>query len=340
MKVVKELIGYIVHFVTSEGYAFLSRNRTIYRYHILENKIDRIISLTYTAGYKNFIRSSALNRLLRLGIHHVMVLEDNSLLIFFDRRILKVKNNEIVAEYKLESGTRPLNVCYNTEDKTILWGEYLRSKKSACIRIFRSIDLGDSWEVVYTFSLGQVRHIHNIVYDVFRKHYWVLTGDSDEESGIWMTEDFSKLHPYLIGSQKFRAVSIIPIKDGLIIPTDTASERNVIQLYHHDTGKLERMQELRGSAFYATEVNGHRFVSTVYEPSPVNTDKVADLWNCRNGNNWVKLLSARKDNFPVKYFRYPIIKIPVYEDKFELDCYCFSVRSVKGGTRTLIIRDS
>ena len=340
MNVVRELMGYIVHFVTEEGYAFLSRNSTIYRYHILEDKIDRIISLTYTSGYKDNFRGSTLNRLCRLGIHHILSLKDSSLLIFFDHRILKVVNNEIVCEYKIESCSRPLNVCYNIEDNTILWGDYVTSRYSEPINIYRSNNLGISWDIVYSFPPDQVRHIHNIVYDVFRGHYWVLTGDSNEESGIWMTEDFLKLHPYLTGSQKYRAVAIIPTSDGLIIPTDTGSEQNFIQFYHHETGKLKRVKELGGSALYAAEVNGHRFVSTAYEPSSVNTYKYAELWDIIENFVCVRLISLKKDFFPVKYFRYPIIKIPIYENRFDRNFFCFSTRSVQGGTRTLILRNA
>lgn len=332
------LKDYTVHYVYQNGDALLSKNNQVLRYEYGEDSVRELFTLIYQQPMLNILQNPFLTRLLRTDVSHILALEDNSLLIFFDHRILKIQGTDIISDYQIISCRCPINVLYHREASLIVWGDYVVSKNKMPISIYISTDLGVSWKKKYTFKVGRIRHIHNIIYDNFRKHYWILTGDKNEESGIWMTHDFLTLTPYLVGSQQYRAVSIIPMKDRLIIPTDTEVETNHIKYYSHKEKVLENIQEINGSAMYASRINHHLFISTMYEPSKVNKSKYAELWHSINGDSWEKLLFFRKDNLPVKYFQYPIIKIPVYEPSFHSDYFYFSTRSVVGGIRTVIIK--
>ncbi|MEE9166770.1 MAG: hypothetical protein V3U24_04815, partial [Candidatus Neomarinimicrobiota bacterium] len=249
-------------------------------------------------------------------------------------------NDRITHEYRIQNARYPLNVCYTQSREWIIWGDYARPKTPRGVNVYLSTDLGESWNRVYCFKAGAIRHVHNIVFDPFRDLFWVLTGDRNNEAGIWKTEDFSEVLPFLTGKQEYRAVSIIPTPTGLIIPTDTPSQRNYVQYYSFERERLEPLEELNGSALYCSKVKNWIFLSTAYEPSRINKHKFAELWGAKETGDWKQLLSFKKDFLPVRYFQYPVVKIPYYAEDYQGDFYYFSTRSVKGGSRVLIYRDS
>ena len=90
--------------------------------------------------------------------------------------------------------------------------------------------------MLWEFLPKQIRHIHGCYYDSYRKGVWVLTGDSDKESGLWFTDDFFETLKCIKGNtQNARAVSIIPMRDGLIVPTDSPRQQNYIQFLDFKT---------------------------------------------------------------------------------------------------------
>jgi hypothetical protein len=331
----KVLHNYSVHYVTINGDAILSRRNRVYLYSHRSSTIEELFSLKHKSVSQRLLNRGPFERLLRLEVSHILALDDGSMLIFFDGRILKVRDGHIMVDYLIKTCRTPLNV-FHDPSRGVAWGDYVRLREAGCAHIYQSDDQGKSWRQSFTFDVGQVRHIHNIVFDEFRNHYWILTGDSDAESGIWASGDLSSVIPVLHGRQAYRAVSVIPTAEGLIIPTDSELEPNFIQFYSHESKEVQQVHPLTGSALYAGQVNEWMFVTTAYEPSQVNRLKRADLWYSRSGSRWQLLTSFRKDRLPVKYFRYPVIKIPSYEPDYSQDTYYFSTRSVDAGQNVLI----
>ena len=333
---VKLLRNYSVHYVTGNGDAILSRRNNVCLYHHESAEIEELFSLRHRRIAHRLLNRGALERLLRLEVSHILELQDGSLIVFFDGRILKVEDGKITVDYSIDTCRTPLNVFYDRSRGVLAWGDYVRPREDGHVHIYRSDDLGKSWHNCFTFDVGQVRHIHNIVFDKFRDHYWILTGDSDAESGIWASEDLSNVDSVLHGKQAYRAVSVIPTEEGLIIPTDSELQPNFIQFYSHESKEVQQVHPLTGSALYAGQVNDWMFVTTAYELSSVNHDKQADLWCSKGGSRWQLLASFKKDRLPVKYFRYPVIKIPCYEQHYSQDVYYLSTRSVDAGQNVLI----
>ncbi|GJL57073.1 MAG: hypothetical protein NPIRA02_42050 [Nitrospirales bacterium] len=334
MKILK---NFYIHFVYKNGVALLSRYNSIYRYDGATHTIEKLFSIPYTNTFNNFTKNPLLGRALRTEISHVLGLHDESILVFFDRKIYKVKEGKLLETHSITTCRRPINV-YCTKN-IIVWGDYIISNVPKPVNIFISKDSGCNWDLTYTFKAGEIRHIHNILFDRFRNVYWILTGDEDRESGIWSTTDFVNVEPLLIGSQKFRAVSIIPTIDGLIIPSDTPLEKNKIRFYSFQDNQVSDVADLNGSCMFASQVNREMFVSTMCEPSLVNKHKFTELWHSRDGFKWKKVLSAKKDCLPVKLFQFPWINIPKYESGYNNNDYYFSMRCVLGGMRTVIINE-
>jgi hypothetical protein len=331
----RHFAGYKAHWINKNGNAVLSKNNTLYRYYYQEDAIRKIWDFKYQNSAMGLVNRGLIERFLRGGIHHVLYLNDQYI-VFFDRKIIILKENIINSTHEIKTCKRPLNICYDAENGHIYWGDYIAGGKRFPINIYRSKNCGKDWEVAYTFPAGKIRHIHNIIYDRFRKHYWILTGDTDSESGIWETKDFKHVKHLLRGSQKYRATSLIPLKDGLIIPTDTEYEKNYIQYYSYADHSLKSIREIANSSITANRIDEFSFVGTMVEPSPVNKSKKTKLYVSKNNQDWIELLSLKRDILPGKYFQYPAINMPIYVNNNLADRYYFNVKNTKNNSGVVV----
>jgi hypothetical protein len=254
-----------------------------------------------------------LSRLFRVGLNAVLPLREGSILGIARKRILRCNPGEskLIPAFRIPRGSRPLNVCQIPSGE-IYFGEYFCNSKRETVHIYGSEDEGKTWNIIYTFPPGSIRHIHSIFYDGYRKGCWVLTGDLDDECRLLFTDDrFNTLETIISGSQRARAVSAIPIQNGLIIPTDTPSETNVIQLFDPEKRTFEEIYKLPGSAFFTSQAGNYLLVSTVVEPSHVNTGSYAAIFVSRNGGRaWSELYRQKKDRWPMKLFQYGALVLP------------------------------
>ncbi len=331
----KLLNGYIAHWVSRDGNVILSKNNSIFKYSSNDKQINEIIKLDYSYNLQNLLVKGLIKRLLRGGVHNIIKI-DGRLIIFFDQRIIVVENNCIVSIYNIKTCKRPLNVCIHPISNHIYWGDYIASSERVPINIYCSTDSGASWKIIYTFPVNSIRHIHNIIYDEIRDIFFILTGDRDDESGIWMTRDFNKIEPMLIGKQKYRATSLIVKNDYMIIPTDTELEQNYIQKYIFDDKSLTQLFDIPSSSISAKKLASFSFVSTMVEPSIINTTKYSHVFVSENDTNWSKLFTVKKDMFSGKYFQYSSIQIPNYENAYDGEYFYFNLVNTKGMSGLLI----
>ncbi|GGD49776.1 hypothetical protein GCM10011361_15590 [Muriicola marianensis] len=226
----------------------------------------------------------------------------------------------------------------------VYWGEYFSNPSRSEVHIFGSHN-GIEWEVSYTFPAGSIRHVHGIYKDPFRNGVWVLTGDSDEESGLWFTNDhFKTLKCVISGSQKCRAVSIIPLQDRIIVPMDSPKEINFIQSFSPEQNSFRALRRISGSAFYSYHSPSVSLISTVVEPSEINRSKAVEIWASRECENWIQIARLKMDlwaSISLKIFRYPEIKFPVTEDSDPegITMFCTGTRQF-GNSQVVIDRGS
>lgn len=323
------LKNYKVHWITDGGNAFVSKRATVFLYSYSKDSFQEIIKLKYKSWFKNLFSFGLAEKLLRGGIHHILK-ENNISIIFFDNRIFRINNSVIESVYDIKTCKRPLNICFNNSTNSIYWGDYIASKKRYPINVYYSNDFSKTWNVCNTFKSGTVRHIHNIIYDKYNKRYLVLTGDKDKESGIWETKDFSVIKPLLVGKQKYRATSLIPMKEGLIIPTDTELEKNYIQYYSYSDKQFHSIMKIPSSSIDAQRIDGISFVCTMAEPSSINNTQDVKFFGCIDNKKWIELFSERKKCLSPKYFQYPAVTIPLHEDyNAKTQNYYFNIKNTK-----------
>ncbi len=247
-------------------------------------------------------------RLLREGFHSIAKSDDGTIVAVVRGAILMLKKGgeSFKCVFRIKRGSRPLNICWIPKIGFV-FGEYFSNEKRVPVHIYAS-QKGDFWSSIYTFPKGSIRHIHGIYYDPFREGVWVLTGDRDEESGLWFSSDgFRTVNPIARGSQRARAVSILPVDDGLIVPMDSPIERNYIHHVDVATGTFTRLAELPGSAFYTSRLGEFMFVSTVVEPSKINVTQHAALYVGTASGGWrcMARYERCRANVVEKYMSYP-----------------------------------
>jgi hypothetical protein len=192
----------------------------------------------------------------------------------------------------------------------VFWGEYFDNPKRDQVHIYASTDRGATWHVAYTFPRNSIRHVHNIVYDQWENCFWVLTGDNGPECRILRAAcDFSKVEAVLSGNQQARAVAFIPTAEGLYFSSDTPFETN--HVYRLDRrGNLAALTSLSSSSIYGCRVGDAIFFSTMVEPSAFNLEQSVWVYGSPDGNRWQRLLSWKKDRWPMGLFQYGNALLP------------------------------
>ncbi len=212
----------------------------------------------------------------------------------------------------------------------VVWGEYLGViQPGRPIRIFGSDDAGAHFEVVHEFAPGRVGHVHNVVFDEGRGHYWVLAGDHGPQAGIGMlSADFERFEWLVTGQQSFRVVEVFDFGDRLVYGTDTEVEPNAVLSLDKETGRLERHQELPGSCIYGCRFGDVYAISTSVEPSSVNRSSWCELWVSRDGARWKRAYRAEKDGWNAHYFQFGSIVLP--SGRSGRDHIAWSGQAIKG----------
>ncbi len=241
-------------------------------------------------------RTQLTSRVLRTGFHGLTPLDSGDLIASVRGAMLHLSpgDHQFRCAHTISRGSRPLNVCVHPSGRAY-FGEYYSNPERSEVHIFGS-QSGRRWDVVGSFDPGSIRHIHGIFWDPHRNGMWVLTGDDGEEAGIWWTPDeFRTIEPVVRGNQRARAVTIIPLESGLIVPMDSPDELNFIQHLDTATGKLEPLASVPGSVFHGARSRGLWLLSTAVEKSSVNTDQRPALYASRDGYDWRAIAHFRRD---------------------------------------------
>lgn len=218
-------------------------------------------------------------RLLRLEPRLAFPVSDDELILSYQGKIYKinVNNKEFIVEHTYRSGMNN-TLAFCCENNVILYGEYFGNGKNEEVSIYKRTFSG-VWKIVYTFQPNTIKHIHNIIYDKFRNCYWVLTGDTDDESALWMADpEFTNLVPIFKGKQKYRSCFLIPVDNGIFYTTDTPLEDNGLYFSEFKDEKwLEPrlVYKILGPCIYARKLNDdyYAFATSVEPDSSLPTSR-------------------------------------------------------------------
>jgi hypothetical protein len=322
-----------------KDYLYASRGYTLLRCNskkLLEN--DRVDWEKVAFFKPNFIRNLAsynriLTRLTRAGFHFLEILPNEKMISILSKNIaiLMPREKEFKTTFKIKRGTRPLGMAI-TPDGKIYWGEYFNNPERDEVNIYGSEDGGNTWEVVYTFPKGSIRHVHNIIYDQFDDSLWILTGDEGKEPKILhASNDCRVVDIVLEGNQQARAATLIARPKGVYYATDTPYEQNYIYFLDRN-GSREKILPISGPSMWSCEVDSAMFFSTAAEPSKLYYG-FACIYGKLNGNEWQRLIEWPKDNLHPKYFQFGNVVLPRGKDSNNLLAATgVAVRNEEGAT--------
>ena len=245
-------------------------------------------------------------RLLRGGIHGLTITDDGSLVAIARKGIWRAPTgeNQMRRVFRIDRGSRPLNLC-SVPGGILCFGEYFANRGREALHIYGSWDNGKTFEPVYTFPSGSVRHIHGLFHDPFRHGIWILTGDeSDESRFLFASEDFQQVDVVLQQGQLSRAVIVVIHPDGLYYGTDTPLEQNYLCFYEESTSSLHRLGQLPSSCFSSCRVGDKMYFECVAEPSEVNADRTVSLWALRGDGEMGLHASWERDYWPAPLFQF------------------------------------
>jgi hypothetical protein len=270
-----------------------------------------------------FSRFGLSARLFRAHIDHLVPIEDHIVVFGFKQIFVFNKDGVLISQHPI-FGSRPLSV--SVHHGIIYYGEYRSNTERSMIRIFKSKDKGLTWEVAWEFE--NIRHVHGVYSDPYCKNsIWVTTGDSDNESAIWRTNDnFLSLQKVCGGSQQLRAVQLLFTNSYVYFGSDAPGELNYIYRIDRRGENIERLVNVSSSVFYGCKVGSSLFFSTAVEPSQVNTTRFSEIWTSTNGKDWIKILEVKKDFFSMRYFQYGQTLLPAGPgDGAHFYCFLFSL---------------
>lgn len=228
---------------------------------------------TFHSNIFNFFisRCRLVTRILRLEPRSCIEIDDSNFLLAFHKKLWKISisTGKIIEIYRFRKGMNHCqSFCANGEN--IYFGDYMSNPYKHSINLYRFSKKDSSVNIVFTFSAGEVNHIHQIVWDEFRNRYWIFTGDEGNASAIWYTEDeFRSVILYLSGCQQYRACIVFVTPEDLIYATDTPFEQNYIIKINIETKECTKCKTINGPAIYGSRDDEYFYWATSVEPDIV-----------------------------------------------------------------------
>lgn len=249
----------------------LSKGNILFSYDLTECTLKKITLFEISVFYTIMSFFSLTRRFFRLEYRNAIKVDTDRYLLTYKNTVLLLNliSRTIEIQKIDEKGLSFTKISdINGFDNMICFGDYKQnfSKDEISINGF----INNRWEKLYTFEKGEIEHVHAIIPDKINSRVWILTGDFDNSSCIWIAENnFTKVKPIKRGSQMYRACVAFPFQGGLLYATDSQIEMNYINyLKPCKSGEfhLETICAINGPCIYGTQLKEDFIFSTTVEP--------------------------------------------------------------------------
>lgn len=266
-------------------------------------------SLPVSAGWRPLLATRLSRRLSRLDMANVVLNRDRSGLVVLYRGRLFFYD----LETRRGQSTGALRLCRNVlrggiavTDSGIYFGEYGPNPRRLSVPVWRSTDDGRSWDIVYEFPAGSIKHVHGVYADPFTDRFWLSTGDSDGECFLVSADrDFRNVEYFGDGGQAWRLVSLIFEPEKILWGMDSQLATVRLQEFDRGTGALQSIGTFPGPVWYSKRLlDGWTVLQTTVEPGPQVASDHAHLFISRDCRRWTEIARFRKDFWKMPYFKF------------------------------------
>lgn len=303
---VKALTVFDDYFVGAVGYR-------LYKYYFDGKRSREYVGRIADCKYAPFSEFSLTRRFMRAEITALYHLADGSSLAIARKGIFRCERGEKIFRkcFNVKRGSRPMNLCVNPSGE-IFFGEYFANMGKSAVNIYTSKDGGKSWSVVYTFTEGNINHIHGLYWDKYTESIWIVTGDRENECIIGYTNDgFKTLNIVFRGGQEYRSCVLFFYPEYVVYATDSQYIQNEIKYFDRTTHEIRIIQQVQGSVIKGTQCGDRVMISTAVEPSEVNLGSESYVWTSDNGLEWQQIYEGTKDCLP-SIFQFAQYEFPRY----------------------------
>ena len=266
-----------------------------------------ISNLDYFLGKSRLIR-----RLFRLDMCNIFFFNKKDVVAIRNTKVYyyDILKNELIETLTLENCSCILNqsMC---QDKNghLYFGEYGRNKTRKPVNIYKSTNSGMTWEVIFSFKSGEIRHVHGCYYDKYLDKIWTLTGDDNGEN-IFMLSDIEFKSNKFIGdkSQIYRSVNIFINKNNIHWISDSPHIKN----YHYSMNKtsydVQKNQLFSGPVWYIKRLSYNNYIAaTTVEKGLGVLSQNAKIYHTKNLKDWNCVAEFSKDIFPMPLFKWGVV---------------------------------
>lgn len=191
-----------------------------------------------------------------------------------------VTEGKITGLHNSFPGIGMLHQGWTQDEKGMLYTGHYQTGDHKSTGLYWSQDSGKTWTVRHVFPRTEIRHIHTVAFDPYRKLLWVGTGDRDHESRILYSSDQGKTFKELgSGSQDWRAVSLQFTPEAVFWGSEGHQNFNHIFRWNWDKGEREKLLTVRNPFMYSTrDSKGNLYFATNVRPVATEEMMFAEIW--------------------------------------------------------------
>ncbi len=301
LKIIAKFKNSVVHSCSNGELIFSSKNN-IYKIIDLNDPKPIIVAKIPLTLSKKISSIRTFDRFLKNSILQVHRTKNKEYLVSTGNAWWHIDLKGNISKVERFSNTRPLNrgICETKRGITYV-AEYITNPNRSSVKVFRSIDL-QTFEVAWEFEKKSIRHVHALIVDPeLENRIWVLTGDLNNESHFYYTDDdFNSLNCFLSAGQKSRATDLIIRKGLLYWGMDSPIEpAHILCTSKEPPNYLEELHKLHGPAYYLTQNEaGGLYVGTTVERRSLVRNNYGYIFGLCPDNSWREILRCKKDSFP------------------------------------------
>ena len=306
---VKQIINREICHFADKNLLITSKYNKIY---IKKKDVDEFTILLPQKGWKRLFAPFRLTRrALRLDKCNVVSVE-NGFVGIRQGKVFHYNENTRQLQITLHL-TNCRNVLHQSiaviNKKHIYFGEYGNNASREAVPVYRSIDCGQNWEVIYSFPPKKIKHVHGCYHDPYEDKIWTVTGDFENECHILCADyDFNHIEWIGDGQQMYRTCRLIFQENSIHWIMDSPLQDSYHVVLDRKTRKAYKRQLFQGPVWYTKKLDDNYYLAaTAQEIGPGVKDHLVHFMVSRDLEKWKDIYQFVHDGYPKRYFKFGVI---------------------------------